>query len=407
MMVINPRHRSFLKTPRRCAILILGLMLGFAGMGVLVGCGQLGSEGVKRGRHPLSEAIRATTNEELLLSLVKLRYGNLPGFLDVTSVNTQLQWQAGFGGQYQINAGGGGSGYIGPSLGYSETPTLSYKPLTGKLFMAQMLEPIDLRTLLLLFQCGWDWNRILRLTVHSMNGLDNAYSAARLTQNMVPRFKRFSRAAQLFSEIQGTGVLQFSAIRGGEFPVKRWQLNPRSIMEWSEIPQMNPIGLYVIDNEESEKVREQLDELKRMLKLDRKGEDVNHFRLEASVSYIDDQTISVVTRSLWGILFYVSHAVQVPAEHLKAGLAPAATLPGGRIFDWNTMTGDLITIRSSREPPENAEIMVPYRDYWYYIADNDIQSKATFMLVTLLGTLQAGTGTDDSGGPVLTLPVGR
>ena len=406
-MTINPKYQSFLKAPCRCAILILGLMLGFAWMGVLTGCGRLGSEGVRQGRHPLSDAIRATSNEELLLSLVKLRYGNLPGFLDVISVNTQLQWQAGFGGQYQINAGGGGSGYIGPSLGYSETPTLSYKPLTGKIFMAQMLEPIDLRTLLLLLQCGWEWEKILRLTVHSMNGLDNAYSASRLTQNTVPRFRKFSRAARLFSEIQGTGVLQFSAIRGGEFPVKRWQVDPASIMEWSEIPQMNPIGLYVIDNEESETVRTQLNELKHMLKLDRKGEDVNHFRLEASVSYIDDQTISVVTRSLWGILFYVSHAVQVPPEHLKAGLAPAATLPDGRVFDWGEMTGDLITIRSSREPPKNAEIMVPYRDYWYYIADNDIQSKATFMLVTLLGTLQAGTGTNDSGGPVLTLPVGR
>ena len=115
----------------------------------------------------------------------------------------------------------------------------------------------------------------------------------------------------------------------------------------------------------------------------------------------------MVTRSLWGILFYVSHAVQVPAEHMKAGLVPVATLPDGRIFDWNTMTGDLITIRSSPEPPKNAEIMVPYRDYWYYIADDDIQSKATFMLVTLLGTLQAGTEANDGGGPVLTLPVGR
>jgi len=92
---------SFLNTPHRCAILILGLILVFAWMGILTGCGMLGSEGVRQSRHPLSEAIRATTNEELLLSLVKLRYGNLPGFLDVTSVNTQLHWQAGLGILYR------------------------------------------------------------------------------------------------------------------------------------------------------------------------------------------------------------------------------------------------------------------------------------------------------------------
>ena len=47
---------------------------------------------------------------------------------------------------------------------------------------------------------------------------------------------------------------------------------------------------------------------------------------------------------------------------------------------------------------------VPYRGAWFYIADTDIDSKATFSLLMQLFALSAGE--TPSNAPILTLPVG-
>ena len=48
---------------------------------------------------------------------------------------------------------------------------------------------------------------------------------------------------------------------------------------------------------------------------------------------------------------------------------------------------------------------VPYRGWWFYIADDDQTSKTTFSLLNLLFSLQSSSGEGKS--PLLTIPVGR
>ena len=54
--------------------------------------------------------------------------------------------------------------------------------------------------------------------------------------------------------------------------------------------------------------------------------------------------------------------------------------------------------------PDNAFVSVPYRGAWFYIADDDLNSKSTFTLLKQLFSLQAGQIKE--AGPTLTLPVG-
>ena len=51
-----------------------------------------------------------------------------------------------------------------------------------------------------------------------------------------------------------------------------------------------------------------------------------------------------------------------------------------------------------------AYVKIRYRDHYYYIADNDLESKSTFMLLTEIFNMQAGQGVALM--PTLTLPVG-
>jgi len=74
-------------------------------------------------------------------------------------------------------------------------------------------------------------------------------------------------------------------------------------------------------------------------------------------------------------------------------------------FDWSKVIGKVLTIHSQGCRPQNAYVAVEYRGWWFYIADDDDSSKATFTLLSILYALQQATGEGKS--PVLTLPIGR
>ena len=109
-------------------------------------------------------------------------------------------------------------------------------------------------------------------------------------------------------------------------------------------------------------------------------------------------------RSLAGIMFFLSHAVEVPQRDLDAGRVAVTLRPDGSPFDWSDVLGDLLVIRSATEAPADAAVAVSYRGSWFYIDDSDISSKYTFMLLTQLTAIQAGA--IERTAPVLTLPVG-
>ncbi|NGX49654.1 MAG: hypothetical protein K940chlam5_01253, partial [Candidatus Anoxychlamydiales bacterium] len=54
--------------------------------------------------------------------------------------------------------------------------------------------------------------------------------------------------------------------------------------------------------------------------------------------------------------------------------------------------------------PKHPYVSIKYRDFWFYIEDDDLHSKKTFMLLLELYNLQSGRGPDK--GPILTLPLG-
>jgi hypothetical protein len=114
--------------------------------------------------------------------------------------------------------------------------------------------------------------------------------------------------------------------------------------------------------------------------------------------------LQIEPRSLMGAMFYLSHAICVPLEHQMAGLVVITTDEFGNPFEWVSISGDLLSVKSSKHKPACASVAVKYRGYWFYIDDRDHSSKATFGLLMQLFELRASGGTGQ--GPVLTLPVG-
>ena len=96
-------------------------------------------------------------------------------------------------------------------------------------------------------------------------------------------------------------------------------------------------------------------------------------------------------RSLLGILYFLSQAVQLPADHVRAGLGTITQDESGQPFDWSKLMNKVMRIRSQKERPENAYVAVQHRGWWFYIADDDQNSKATFSLLNILFSLQSAS----------------
>ena len=114
--------------------------------------------------------------------------------------------------------------------------------------------------------------------------------------------------------------------------------------------------------------------------------------------------ITIQTRSLNGVLHYLSHAVAVPDSHSRQGLVTLTKRKEGGPFSWSEVMSDLFSIRVASNSPDSAAVRIPYRGHWFYIADADLSSKSTFSLLAQLFALQAGSG--EQLRPMLTIPVG-
>jgi hypothetical protein len=91
-------------------------------------------------------------------------------------------------------------------------------------------------------------------------------------------------------------------------------------------------------------------------------------------------TLAIRTRSLHGVMLYLSQNVEVPLDHQAGGFVGVAMDNDGNQFDWHDVCNHF-TVRYSDKYPKNSYVTYKYRGKYFYIADDDRESKMTFMLV--------------------------
>jgi len=134
---------------------------------------------------------------------------------------------------------------------------------------------------------------------------------------------------------------------------------------------------------------------------------VIHMVDDPSIASNIDNIIAFRQRTFLGILYYLRNAVQISPDMIKQGLIMIPKHPDGRFYNPTDVTKGILNIHMSKERPKcNVASSIYYRNHWFYIADNDIISKNTFMLIQLLFHLQAAVGAAPTQkAPVLTIPV--
>ena len=364
----------------------------------LSACNAAGPRAVRTARTAYNQAVVDTWNEQLLLNLVRLRYRDTPFFLEVSSVSTQYSLGASAVAGGRVGDGDGGAD-VGLGGGWSESPTITYAPLSGEKFVSQLLAPIPLEVLFLLPQSGWSIERVLRCCVQRLNDLPNAPSAAGPTPTLAPRFEEFHHAARLLRELQVEGGLELGVRR----PSRRHGGAEGEEADEAAEAEESAIGPYVVRFPRRDEAPGVVD-LRRLLGTAEEAEEEPLLTFTVGALDRERGELAVFPRSLMGVLFYLSQAVEPPVRDVERGLVTVTRDAAGEAFDWQRVTGDLLRVRSTSQRPPNAFVSVPYRGAWFYIADDDLESKSTFGLLAQLFSLQAGDSR--SLAPVLTLPLG-
>ncbi|MDZ7700147.1 MAG: hypothetical protein U5R49_25545 [Deltaproteobacteria bacterium] len=351
------------------------------------GCSSLGARAMKGERTLLNTALQQTNDEQLLINLVRFRYGDTPAFLQVSSISSQLALDVGMSAGAELESSKPNRDLLlfGASAGYATRPTLSYVPLQGNEFIQQLLTPLTTEKILLLYRSGWHIKRLFTICVQGMNGLKNAPRASGPTPGRAPEYEDFSKAVDLLRELERrdlVSILHAPPASGKGAARVVLHMDPKA----QALPETR--ALFTLLN----------------LSPNRLDFPLVYTQLQAThLAPVD--VIEIDTRSLLGLMFFLSNGVQAPEKDVKEGRVKVTSMESGQPFDWKAVLGDYLKVHADDQRPSDTQLRVNYRGHWFYIDDRDMESKATFTFLSQVFSLQAGKA--EGIVPVLTLPVGR
>jgi len=328
---------------------------------IFFSCTKYGPVFLQSERSQYNQAIQKTNDEQLLLNLVRLKYHDTPLFMEVNSIASQFTLQNDIAISSQLKAGAKGIFTPGASTFVEERPTISYSPLHGENFVQGVLTAISFKTIVLLFHSGWSVERIFKICLQRIDKIKNAPSASGPTPKIAPKTAKFFKAAKLLRELQKKGGL--------DLLYRVSDKEPQLVIHISEKFKNSQLA-----NQFSRLINAPL------------GKNSYVF---GAPSVKNKQSIDIVTRSLLGVMFYLSQAVDVPGSDIEEGRVTVTKTDKGEVFDWIGITGELLRINSSPNPPKDASLLIFYRRHWFYVNDSDLISKSTFSLLAQLYALQA------------------
>jgi hypothetical protein len=348
------------------------IMIALWAFGLLSGCSGIGPTTVSRDRFDYTSAISDSWKNQMLINMVKIRYGDAPVFMDVSSVISQYQIAA------QVNLGAtfnsdpwSTSQTLGATGNYVDRPTITYSPIIGDKFARSMMSPIPPPAVLSLVQAGYPVDLVFRLLVQEINGVRNRFGGQARAQSADPEF---------YSLIDRMRRTQSAGGIGMRF--KKQEEKDATIM--------------VIRGERDARIEALAAEVRKILGLDPHA---NAFNVVYGAVSKDDKEIAILTRSLLEVLVDLSGDIEVPAAHVeekRVGPTYAEEVQGERILP-------LVRIKSSSEKPGDAFVSVPYRNSYFWIDDRDLISKRIFSFLMFVFTL-AETG-DKGTAPIVTVPT--
>jgi hypothetical protein len=347
-------------------------------------------------------------------------------FIDLPNITSQFE-VAGRGNYL------GGYGYEFPgrtSLGFGElslrdTPTLSYHPREGREIAKSLLTPLS-ADLFSVVNAGANLEQLLLFSINDINDVPNAPRATTLVPKVPDDNTQYLRGIRLLSSLSEREALELAfgtdeESENSSDPMAKGVVQGRDLLNAAQ-------GEYVYRTQEGQvtllKRKKRLylrihpryvrsPEMEEIARIFNLTPGLSKYRVESELSEeanaklpspLGKDTIYLNLRSVLQIMTFLSKGVCVPDEHVASRIAPVTRGPDGQPFDWTRVTAGNFVVHVQKHRPRAAEVAVPYRGYWFYIAPDDVDSRAVLAILEVVFALQESDGT--SRGPLLTLPIG-
>lgn len=352
-------------------------------------------------------------DSQMLKNLVRMRYGAPPVFTTVGTVTEKYKQEPS-----KISLTGAVTSVLGSSvdasaqtdnslsgqvgIGGTRETTFQYSPLTGKELNETMNQRLGLETVFYLTQSGFSIGRVLAITVERFGPALNAPFASGPTPDYLPSQEEFDKYEAILAALKD--LRQQNKIRF-------LNASPYDICPSAETKkEKSPKKIIACLLDENDCLCEnnndpQWKELTDLLKI-KDGKGILILTDSEARSSSEISEIKVRTRSLFGIMHYLSQNVKVPdrdgeiVKIAKAKNGEGCTKEGKKLDGWDCSsagkrfkvissdTRPQLVCSSPRTDGDCASVVTRHNGHWFYINAKDHKSKATFALLTKLFEIQ-------------------
>jgi len=403
MIQIDRRHKVH-KT-------VLNILAAVA-LVALAGCASIGPSKLVDTHQGYNDAVQLTQSREMLVNIVRLRFGNPIQFLEVGQINAQFSvGVAAGGGAGNIGGSGGPVGSVSGQVSYSDSPTLTFTPQDDDQFHRDLLLPVHLYEAIAFTNRGGAIDKSFLALITS--GINEAPDVPGPNGEL---YRKRLEAMRTLVE----GDLAWIAHGKRYVPKASIPIAVGDITAFDHVWATNNGYLWVdaepIVGDAGRGKAFMAFEYHTPLLVLRDAEDPEaqeHLRTlglrpglrEYVIRAVNDEIamgapptfIYLGFRSLKEIMGIVSEYVEIPPELKARGIVPPPRY---------VRTGDeklSFKVQSSKEEPQDTLYKVIVHGHWFWIDEADYQSKS--VLEALYYLLQSQSGASKPGDPILTLPL--
>ncbi len=375
---------------------------------LIMGCTSIGPGKLVPTHEGYNDAVQLAMTREVLKNIVRERYHDPVQFLRVASINAQFSVSVGTSGQATgIGDSAEVRGSAGVNIGYSDSPTITFVPITGADVSQSLAAPMNLQVAL---AHAYTWGRLqpheLGFVIGAINQTTDRAGPAgepyRAHLNALARL--FTRGATLtyqrHLEAGNYASIPKERVDGGAFV---------DALAWGAAFYDAGEGMLKLG---VGRLRIHL-----VVPLPHEGEIANDLRLLGLTPGKSDYGVRqpgsarpypmekqpdylwLTPRSPARLLELSSLTVEVPPEHQQGGIAPTTD---GLV---NSGVALPMRIRHSAQQPDSL-YRIQHRGYWFYVDDTDMESKQIFLVLVSFYISKLGSKDVQKGGPQIVLPIG-
>ena len=378
---------------------------------LMASCSTTGGKRLVSSHMSYNDSVQLTMTREVLTNIVRSRYGDPMQFIAVQSINAQFSVSA------NVNAGAAGttgaatSGDVGASIGYSDSPTITFVPQVGSEYFESLYSPLTLSELVGFVVMDRYFPGTADSISFNLRVMFAAINGARDIIGGEPNALYDQRISAVTHLLEAGGSL---------WQVPEWDMHTSAIAKskvlGEDMVEASKAGLYWldVDGDDSARLAKQRMALAFDLPVVEEPSTAASLRIlglepgrpryfvrspkDAKPGKTYPDSIWVSPRSMVEVMMVAAGHVDVPSEHrqLVPDRIPSAS---------SESLKNVFHIRSSREcPPFPYRVM--HRGFCFYVDDTDVRSRLVLEALVSTYTSRMGGVSRRNFEPQLVIPVG-